>query len=52
MSKLYPILLKPVYQDNIWGGTQIPKRYNILIESLKEENKEKFIKCDNWGNKI
>ena len=32
--------------------TQIPKRYNILIESLKEENKEKFIKCDKWGNKI
>jgi len=28
MSELYPILLKPVYQDNIWGGTQIPKRYN------------------------
>jgi mannose-6-phosphate isomerase len=28
MSTFYPILLKPVYQDNIWGGTQIPKRYN------------------------
>ena len=28
MSKLYPILLKPVYQNNIWGGTQIPERYN------------------------
>ncbi|MDA3800268.1 MAG: class I mannose-6-phosphate isomerase [Kiritimatiellae bacterium] len=28
MSKYYPILLKPVYQDNIWGGTQIPKRYH------------------------
>lgn len=28
MSKYYPILLKPVYQDNIWGGSQIPKRYN------------------------
>lgn len=28
MNKYYPILLKPVYQDNIWGGTQIPKRYN------------------------
>jgi len=24
----YPILFKPVYQNNIWGGTQIPKRYN------------------------
>ena len=32
--------------------TQIPKRYNDLINSLKKSNKEKFIKCDKWGNKI
>lgn len=24
----YPLLLTPVYKDYIWGGTQIPKRYN------------------------
>lgn len=28
MNRYYPILFKPVYQNNIWGGTQIPKRYN------------------------
>jgi mannose-6-phosphate isomerase len=27
-TKLYPILLTPVYKDYIWGGTSIPSRFS------------------------
>ncbi|MDP6630145.1 MAG: class I mannose-6-phosphate isomerase [Kiritimatiellia bacterium] len=27
-TKLYPLLLTPVYKDYIWGGTSIPERFN------------------------
>jgi len=27
-TKLYPLLLTPVYKDYIWGGTSIPSRFN------------------------
>lgn len=33
-TPLYPLLFKPVYQDYIWGGTRIPKRFQREAPTL------------------